>query len=396
MKKHLFLSLFLAISATTGIIQTADDSPEIKKPNHITLLSNDGQNITINQEHWKESELLNKMWKWNLEKLPPEERIKKMENLSYADLRKAHALLAFASKFPIGPLPKNPTLDNRKKYGEQVARAAQEFTKKSRYPDISKHPDIFNLADFFSIPVVTQAIAYNLLTPEIDLQTMEREISQSLDPLQTQIADQLEKRISLVKVNYLATGNAQDPYFKGVSIQDLIDHNRIPQFPGGALSLNNQHISSLDGIENIPGLQNLQYLDLSNNRITFIPSIIQGLQNLQYLRLSNNLITTIPANIQGLQSLQNLWLGNNLITTIPANIQGLQSLQRLWLDENQITTIPNIILGLQNLEWFSLRDNPIQQKNIGGITISAQEQIKQLQNKINETRPADTQLKIGY
>ncbi len=92
------------------------------------------------------------------------------------------------------------------------------------------------------------------------------------------VLSRLEEK--LAKRDYFATGNTANPYFRGVSIQDLIDHNRIPSAFYGGVNLGGKHISSLDGIENIPGVQNLQVLDLRHNRITSIPSNIQGLKNL--------------------------------------------------------------------------------------------------------------------
>ncbi len=426
MEKKIFLSLFLAVAATTGIIQTADDP--------LIVQSNDDKDITLDGKLWRQSGTLRNMWEnFGFKNKAPDQRIVPIEKYTYANLVKVRPLLTFASKFPIVPLPENPTFNDLKEYDQQVKRAAQEFSKKIRYPDISKHPELFALANFFDIPVVMQAIAYNRLTPESDPQKLKEEIDlqelvegvegeefelQSINPLQFQIADQLKKRSTMqAKANYFATGNTQDPYFKGVSIQDLIDHNRIPQITNNKLDLSKRHISSLDGIENIPGLQNLTWLDLDNNQITTFPGKIEGLDKLRFLELNNNQITTFPdkieglsqleylqlknnqittfsGKIEGLQNLKDLDLSKNQLTTFPGKIEGLPHLEDLKLKRNQITTIPSNIQGLPNLQTLSLRSNPIQPKNVGGITISADNQIDQLEENINASRPVANQIHI--
>lgn len=45
-------------------------------------------------------------------------------------------------------------------------------------------------------------------------------------------------------------------HFTGVSIQNLIDNNRIPA--GQKIPLFNRHINSLEGLQNIPDIKNVQ------------------------------------------------------------------------------------------------------------------------------------------
>ncbi len=164
----------------------------------------------------------------------------------------------------------------------------------------------------------------------------------------------------------------------GVSIQDLIDQNKIPPVFDNSLDLNNRSISSLIGLENIPGVQKIKTLWLNGNLLTSLPSNIQGVPNLQKLFVNKNQITSLPINREGV-----------------LNIEGLENLLLLNLVNNRITTLP-INIELKNLRQLWLSGNPIQPKKVDNITISAQEQINQLQNKINTSRTANTQFQIVY
>ena len=72
----------------------------------------------------------------------------------------------------------------------------------------------------------------------------------------------------VVKEGYFLVGERVDrlgwltPYFKGVSIQDLIDHDRMNDLQNSGL-LENRNIASLDGYRNIPGINNIKILFLT-------------------------------------------------------------------------------------------------------------------------------------
>ena len=367
MKKKIFLSLFLAVSATVGIIKAAD--PSTRKVNFVL---SDGTKLTrsIPKNLIDQSNVLKNL---TTDSSGPYVYNVKDPDIFDTHLNKLSKLLEFIENNNFSK-PENITkaIDNFKK------AFLKPFSRPGMY-----EPDL-KIANEFDIPNLKEV-----------LNTLE------------------------AREHYFVTGGDINIHFNGVSIQDLINHKRIPQIINNELDLSDQYISSLDGIENIPDLENLRKLDLRNNLITTFPAHIKGLENLEALFLSNNNITTFPIKIEGLEKLELLHLKNNQITTIPSIIEKLPSLRQVWLDHNHIRTIPdniegmpnlrmlslkgnliktlpNNIEGMPNLRVLSLNKNPIRPKKVGGITISAQEQIDQLQNNINTSPSAATELAIMY
>lgn len=93
-------------------------------------------------------------------------------------------------------------------------------------------------------------------------------------------------------------------------------------------SLTNLDLSynSIDNIDRLPELLNLEYLNLKYNKIAKFPSL-KNFFRLEVLDLSNNQISTIsqadlptPVPVDNLKSeLRELYLSNNAIATIPDN-----------------------------------------------------------------------------
>ena len=100
----------------------------------------------------------------------------------------------------------------------------------------------------------------------------------------------------------------------------------------------------------IGNLHNLQILYLYNNKLMHVPKEIGNLQNLQLLHLSNNQLTNVPKEIGNLQNLKYIYLHNNQLTDVPEEIGNLKNLQRLDLYNNQLTYVPKEILNLKNLD----------------------------------------------
>ncbi len=374
--------------------------------NAIVLKANDGQVVKIEPELAQQSETLKEMYQAGLlQKDKAGNAVFDIASFNVKQLRILYELLRFAQQHSL-EFPENPTLQDRLTYQEKIEQMAELF--KQRYSNKLQYPQIYEIAKFFDIASVVQVIGQLMISPELDISMLEEHKYPLFNKIYTpafqdDIVYQLKKRMDLAKEQYFANGMTQDHYFKGVSIQDLIDHNRIPleeenffrdtSRPIDTMSFINSQINSLVGIENIPNihdilelnlnqnliknlpeylkLPNLRKLYLAKNMIKSIPENIVGLEQLEWLDLSNNEIRTIPVNIIGLNNLQRLGLRNNAIKDIPVKITGLEKLQSLYLDNNQIQEIPSHITGLNNLRGLSLPKNKI--KNIPGNSVGLEQ-----------------------
>ena len=82
---------------------------------------------------------------------------------------------------------------------------------------------------------------------------------------------------------------------------------------------------------------------------------MSGLSSLQFLSLSDNQITSIPSDaFSSLSDLQTLSLSGNQIASIPDNVfSGLPRLEKLYLNHNQLTHLNLSQVDFLHLEHFS-------------------------------------------
>ncbi|KAL5547498.1 hypothetical protein UlMin_002729 [Ulmus minor] len=107
-------------------------------------------------------------------------------------------------------------------------------------------------------------------------------------------------------------------------------------------------------------LTKLQTLDLSNNKITTLPSDLWSLDSLKALNLSSNQISgSLPSNIGNFGLLESFDVSNNNFSgEIPDSISSLVSLRVLKLDRNGFEqSIPTGILRCQSLVTVDLSSN---------------------------------------
>lgn len=83
--------------------------------------------------------------------------------------------------------------------------------------------------------------------------------------------------------------------------------------------------------------QNLQVLNLSDNKIKVVPPAIAELPHLQVLILADNKIKFLPQEMRDLDNLTQLYLAGNKLVTVPAWVGGLAKLRRLDLTFNRLT-----------------------------------------------------------
>lgn len=109
-------------------------------------------------------------------------------------------------------------------------------------------------------------------------------------------------------------------------------------------------------------LKSLEYLDVSDNQITHLPSDFWSLGSLEFLNLSHNLFSeTLPTNIDNFGQLETLDLSqNSFFGNIPETFSSLASLQVLKLDQNFFeSNIPLGILNCQSLVSIDLSSNQL-------------------------------------
>ncbi|XVF89257.1 hypothetical protein PTKIN_Ptkin19aG0115800 [Pterospermum kingtungense] len=119
-------------------------------------------------------------------------------------------------------------------------------------------------------------------------------------------------------------------------------------------------LSGLIPDSTIGKLTKLQSLDLSNNKITALPSDLWSLSSLKSLNLSSNQISwSLPNNIGNFGQLEVIDLsGNNFSGEIPAAIGSLVNLQVLNLAGNGFQwSIPREILSCRSLVSLDLSSN---------------------------------------
>ncbi|KAG9138088.1 hypothetical protein Leryth_001341 [Lithospermum erythrorhizon] len=109
-------------------------------------------------------------------------------------------------------------------------------------------------------------------------------------------------------------------------------------------------------------LSHLEYLDLSNNKITALPSDLWSLNSLKYLNLSFNQITgSLPSNIGNFGRLESLDLSENRLSgSLPEAIDSLTSLQILKLKKSGFeSSIPFGLLQCHSLVSLDLSENKL-------------------------------------
>jgi Leucine-rich repeat (LRR) protein len=163
------------------------------------------------------------------------------------------------------------------------------------------------------------------------------------------------------------------------------------------LDLSNYDLESFEGLESVPGIQNIESLSLHGNAIKKINSYsFAGMPKLQTLALNNNGLTSeviAPNAFARLNNLKLLYLNDNPLQsisriqlagltnlrTINLHKAGLKSINKdtfeltpnvelINLNDNQLTDFdPAIIASLSKLRGLNLKNNPIDRKKIEAL-----------------------------
>ncbi|XP_062243100.1 volume-regulated anion channel subunit LRRC8C-like [Platichthys flesus] len=119
-------------------------------------------------------------------------------------------------------------------------------------------------------------------------------------------------------------------------------------------------------LERIPSavfsLNNLQELDLKDNKLTTVEEILslQHCRRLVTLRLWHNKITYIPDHISKLHSLETIDLSWNKLRKLPSRLFYCTKLRHIDVSHNQLTSLPPEVGIPQGLQFFSAAFNSLE------------------------------------
>ena len=173
------------------------------------------------------------------------------------------------------------------------------------------------------------------------------------------------KKLSLALVVSILTVSA----VHAISINEYVQKNGPIIVTDGAVKLNNQDLTSLDGIEFITQPDKVTSLDLSNNKLTVVTAEqLSIFPNLERLNLSNNQLTALPR--LNLSKLKKIKVKKNKLEAL-SNLN-LPALKKLKAGNNPIHTLSN--LDLPKLKKLKMQGNKL--TNISNINIPKIKKIK--------------------
>jgi Leucine-rich repeat (LRR) protein len=134
------------------------------------------------------------------------------------------------------------------------------------------------------------------------------------------------------------------------SLKDFdVSCNKIAALPAYFQKVNEKASS------NLTGWKNLEKLNLSYNKLTFVPAGFRFLSKLTKLELQNNDISELNPTLGNLTSLESLNLGHNELTTLPSEIGNLTNLTSLELTGNrEFRELPFELSNLENLTYLGM------------------------------------------
>ncbi len=210
--------------------------------------------------------------------------------------------------------------------------------------------------------LAAQAMNPRALAQQILDGTIDKDVLNDLEDKDTfeALAELVAKELDLL--DFSATLDYVPPivekHFKGVSIQDLIDHNLLPKVTVQGnmriLDLQDERINSLEGYKNVPGIEQVHKINVSKNLIKQLPRDFK-LEHLVSLNLAENQLHTLPTQWQ-LPQLQDLDLSWNQLETYP-DPTTVPLIKRLLLRNNRLKTVPAISYPV--LEQFDVANNRI-------------------------------------
>ncbi len=205
--------------------------------------------------------------------------------------------------------------------------------------------------------LASKAVAQKILDGTLDKETLSQlENRCEIKTLAELVAKELYLLDFSAHIDYVPT--LVEKHFKGVSIQDLLDNDLLPEIEVEGnirtLDLQGEKISSLEGYEKIPGIQLVHRIILRDNLIEGLPRNF-SLENLISLNISENKLKQINTQLN-LPCLRYLDVSWNQLEEYPDPAR-LPVIQELVMNNNDLNTIPPLNYSL--LEQFNVSNNKI-------------------------------------
>ncbi|GLG93962.1 uncharacterized protein GBIM_01277, partial [Gryllus bimaculatus] len=140
--------------------------------------------------------------------------------------------------------------------------------------------------------------------------------------------------------------------------------NKLRRFESQPLRLTHLTLQEnmLSDVCFVSRFRSLRYLNLSFNRITYIPDdVFQNLTDLYFLDLKNNQITNADFVLLTTKVLHTLVLSNNRISKLPVKSFRYSKIVELYLDNNTLTNVDFLIYS--NAAEINLNDNQLSTLN---------------------------------
>jgi tRNA A-37 threonylcarbamoyl transferase component Bud32 len=173
---------------------------------------------------------------------------------------------------------------------------------------------------------------------------------------------------------------------KGIKRLDL--SCQLSEFPEAIFDLaDSLEILNLSGNKlkklphNLSQLKKLKVIFCSNNPFTHVPEVLGEChalsmigfkaceishlsanalpKYLQWLILTDNQLSTIPTSIGHATNLQKLMLAGNQLCALPESLQACEKLELLRISANQFNDLPAWLLNMPSLAWLALAGNPL-------------------------------------
>ena len=104
-------------------------------------------------------------------------------------------------------------------------------------------------------------------------------------------------------------------------------------------------------------------LDVSFNKLLYLPFNISKLKALTSIDARNNDLSELPSELCELKELTELRVGHNSLTHLPTRIYHLTSLKRIEIDHNLFMDKPSEYKYISSVKSFDMSGNPFETRN---------------------------------